>query len=589
MGLTSALFAGLTGMKANEFRMDVIGNNIANVNTYGYKAARADFQAQFSTTFSFGSAPSGAFGGTNPLQVGAGVTVGATRRNFAGGAPETTGMKTDLAIQGQGMFILDRPDGSRVYTRDGGFQINSENYLTSADGFFLQGYGIDTSFNVVEGTLGRIRLPMGEITTASPTSEAAFSGNITAMGDAADGAKGDIRGFLTSNVLFSASGGPGLVVGGVAGTGITSVYGGPSGTERLFEAGNIITVSQASKGGADLPTESFTVVGTEKLQDFIDWLEDVLGIFNRTDYPALPDLGAANEPGITITAAGEIQIVGNMGVKNELDINTTSIQVAKGTAATDPLVGSPFTFTPPANQAIVGESVRTSFRAYDSLGMSVDIDLTLVMAAKDDNGGIEWRYFAESSDNITSTGVIRALGTGTIKFDGNGNYMEGTSLTIPLQRVGTGAVTPQSITLDFSVLNSFDMISSVSLLSQDGFKAGTLADFSVSSDGVVTGSFTNGLNRSLGQVVLATFRNYEGLVAQDNNTYVTGPNSGDAIIKEPLDLGAGSITSAALELSNVDLSREFVNLIVSSTGFSASSRIIQTSDRLLSELMMMTR
>ena len=129
----------------------------------------------------------------------------------------------------------------------------------------------------------------------------------------------------------------------------------------------------------------------------------------------------------------------------------------------------------------------------------------------------------------------------------------------------------------------------MTLLSQDGFQAGTLQDFSIGADGVIVGAFTNGLTRNLGQVVIATFRNYEGLVAITDNLYTTGANSGSAMIKKPAELGAGTISAAALELSNVDLSREFINLIVSSTGFSASSRVIQTSDRLLNELMMLTR
>ena len=577
MGLTSALFAGLTGMKTNEYRMDVIGNNIANVNTYGYKSSRADFQSQFSTTFSFGSAPSGSFGGTNPVQVGAGVTIGSTRRNFGGGAPETTGMKTDLAIQGQGMFILDKADGSRVYTRDGGFQLNAENYLLSADGYFLQGYGIDNSFNVVEGTLGRLRIPLGEITTANPTSAAAFSGNINANGTAADQ-----RCVITSQVLNDGAG----VVLATVGTTLTDVY---SAGVQLFEEGNIITMEEGNKGGGDLPEQSYTVGATDSLGDYIAWLEDVLGINTSADLPDWTGSSPASAtPGVTINATGNIEVVGNMGVDNEIILATGCITTAQGTAGSTPATNNPFTFSTVTGTASTGESIRTSFRAYDSLGMPIDLDITLVMTQKD-SSGIIWRYFAESSANITASGPVRALGTGTIQFDVSGNYLDGQNLSVSLERTDTGAVSPQTITLDFSPLNCFDMVSAMSLLSQDGFQAGTLADFSVSSDGVITGAFTNGLNRNLGQVVLATFRNYEGLVAEANNTYIVGPNSGDAIIKEPLELGAGSITSAALELSNVDLSREFVNLIISSTGFSASSRIIQTSDRLLSELMMLTR
>ena len=181
------------------------------------------------------------------------------------------------------------------------------------------------------------------------------------------------------------------------------------------------------------------------------------------------------------------------------------------------------------------------------------------------------------------------LGTGTIIFDTGGDYQEGTNLNITIDRVDTGTATPQTITLDFRPLDGFASVSAMSIRSQDGFAAGTLVDYSIGQDGIIIGAFDNGLTRQLGQVVLATFRNYEGLVALSDSLYGTGPNSGAAIFKKPMELGAGSISSAALELSNVDLSREFINLIIASTGFSASSRVIQTSDRLLNELMMMTR
>jgi len=237
------------------------------------------------------------------------------------------------------------------------------------------------------------------------------------------------------------------------------------------------------------------------------------------------------------------------------------------------------------DQTALGESVRTSFQAYDSLGVPMQIVITLVMESKTDEG-ITWRYYAESD---ADSDADRVLGTGTVKFDSAGNFLEAEDRNITIDHTNTGAATPQTITLDFSRMDGYAMNSAISLLSQDGFMAGTLQDFSIGSDGIIVGSFDNGLTRQLGEVVLATFRNYEGLVAHADNLYVTGPNSGTPLIKKAMELGAGSITAAALEMSNVDLSREFINLIISSTGFSASSRVIQTSNQLLNELMALTR
>lgn len=581
MGLTSSLFAGLSGMKTNEFAMDVIGNNIANVNTRSFKSSRSLFQSQFYSTFSFGTAPSGDTGGSNPLQVGTGSTVGSVTRDFSGGAPETTGNKTDLAIQGQGVFIIAKPSGAYAYTRDGSFQFNAENYLLTSDGNFLQGYGTDSEFNIVEGTLTNLRIPIGEITTASTTSYAQFSGDLNAGGEVA--ALRPVLTSDTSHTFTDGNGGPAAD----ASTLLTDLY---DGAIDLFTDGNIITLAEANKGGANLPAEEF-IVGTTGTTygHFAAWLEDVLGINTSADLPDLTASGV-DPPGVTIELDGSIKVVGNLGEKNEIILADGSITASKGSSATLPGNTLPFRFTSNIvtddDRTALGESIRTSFKAYDSVGNDMDVYVTLTLESKTDDG-VTWRYYAESAED---TDFDRVVGTGTIQFDTSGNFLEAVERNITIDHADTGAATPQTITLDFSRMDGFAMTSSaISLLSQDGFMAGTLQDFSIGSDGIIVGSFDNGLTRNLGQVVMATFRNYEGLVAQADNLYVAGPNSGDAIIKKPMQLGAGSINSAALELSNVDLSREFINLIISSTGFSASSRVIQTSDQLLNELMMLVR
>ena len=131
--------------------------------------------------------------------------------------------------------------------------------------------------------------------------------------------------------------------------------------------------------------------------------------------------------------------------------------------------------------------------------------------------------------------------------------------------------------------------SNVASVYQDGAPIGTLSSFSVGRDGIITGGFTNGLTRTLGQVAVATFSNPAGLVETGGNMFTTGPNSGNPIVGEPLELGAGAIVGGALELSNVDLSQEFINLILASTGYSAASRVITTTDQLMQQLLVIGR
>ena len=148
MGLTTALNTSLNGLQLNETAIEVIGNNIANAATNGYKASAVQFTTQLSRTLSVGSAPQGQNGGTNPRQVGLGSTTAAIRRDFSQGAITTSTSPSDLAIEGEGFFVLSGADG-QVYTRNGNFTLNNQSQLVNADGLRVKGYGIDDQFNIV--------------------------------------------------------------------------------------------------------------------------------------------------------------------------------------------------------------------------------------------------------------------------------------------------------------------------------------------------------------------------------------------------------------------------------------------------------
>ena len=133
-----SLYAGITGLRNHQLRMDVIGNNIANVNTVGYKASRVTFKELFNQTLQAASAPQGGRGGTNPIQVGLGTTLAGIDVMHVQGPAEYTGGRTDLAIQGDGFFVLSGPDG-QVYTRAGDFRLDAEGYLVNSDGYYVLG------------------------------------------------------------------------------------------------------------------------------------------------------------------------------------------------------------------------------------------------------------------------------------------------------------------------------------------------------------------------------------------------------------------------------------------------------------------
>ncbi len=293
MGLTSALYTGLSGLSSSQFSLDVIGDNIANINTNGFKGSRSLFQTQFARTISAGTKPSTTQGGTNPMQIGLGSTVGAIQRSFTAGALETTGVPSDLAIEGDGFFVLRTPENEQVFSRDGAFSLSADARLISSDGFFVQGYSVNRDFKLIPGALGDISIPLGTLTTARATTTAELNGTLNSNGTVAT--QGTI---LRSQILHDAANNP-----ITAATNLTVVKN-PGGAP-LLAAGDIITIEGVKRGGRDIPNESF-IVGTtgNTVGDFLAWLDDVIGIDTTA--------GVGGSPGVQVTGDGRLEIQGNV-------------------------------------------------------------------------------------------------------------------------------------------------------------------------------------------------------------------------------------------------------------------------------------
>lgn len=177
----TAIFTGVTGLKAFQRQLDVIANNIANVNTVGYKGSRVLFADLFSQTLQGGSAPEGTFGGTNPMQVGLGVGVGAIDVDHGQGSLLTTGVTSDLAIQGNGMFILNDGSGN-TYSRDGSFALNGNGFLVDpSTGLFVEGFTVDSTGVIdTDAPVGHIEVPIGGSAIVRATTLSTLVGNLTA-------------------------------------------------------------------------------------------------------------------------------------------------------------------------------------------------------------------------------------------------------------------------------------------------------------------------------------------------------------------------------------------------------------------------
>jgi flagellar hook protein FlgE len=563
MGLTSALYTGVSGLDVNQTWLNVIGNNVANSNTTAFKSSSVLFAPQFYVTDTNATAPTTTFGGTNPSQEGLGATVASVQKNLSAGAIQPTGNPTDMAIEGSGYFVLQ--GAGQSYTRDGSFGLNSSDQLTSTGGQFVQGYGVDSQGNVQAGALQNLTIPLGSTSVAKATGNASMQGNLDGSGAVATGSS-----ILLSQDLTT--------VGGTAPTAaslLTTVSSPTTPTTPTFITGETLSLA-GSQGGRTLPSATFTVTSTSKVSDLMSFFQQGMAI--DTSVPATtPPAGVTLEAG----AAGSAHLVitGNTGTQNALEISGSGLSASTG--------GTPLSFNDGTDAAgftsnPTGESVHTTFQAYDSLGTPVNVNVTAVLESKS-NAGNTWRFYAESPDNKVGGPV---LGNGTLTFDTNGNLTASTGTNINIDRSGTGAASPLGVTLNFSKVTELSGQQSTLVMStQDGFAAGSLASFSVGEDGTITGAFTNGQTRTLGQVAVANFTDPQGLTDQGGNLFGSSASSGAPQISAPGALGSGTLRGSALEQSNVDLSTEFTNMIVASTGFSASSRVITTSNQMIQELL----
>lgn len=402
-----SMFSGVTGLRNHQVKMDVIGNNIANVNTIGFKKSRVTFQDALSQTIRGATAPQGNMGGSNPQQVGLGMTVSTIDVLHTQGSSETTGKVTDLMIDGDGFFIVG--DGrNNFFTRAGNFDFDRDGNLVNADGLLVMGWMADNTGNInTMLPVGPINIPRGKSIQPRATTSAVYVNNLDA----------------------------GMAVG-------------------------------------------------------TSW-DTILPVYDSQ----------GNEYAVTIRFT-------KSGV-NTWDVTTT-------TAGFSLPAGLQITFKPDGtfNSVVNGPAVLTA---------------------------------------------------------------------------APPGVNPISVNLDFSQMTQFASPCTARYNFQDGYTSGVLEGYSIDTAGVITGRFSNGLTQKLAQVALANFNNPAGLLKMGGNLYAYSNNSGDPQIGPAGTGGRGDIAPGKVEMSNVDLSEEFTQMIITQRGFQANSRIITTSDEMLQELVNLKR
>jgi flagellar hook protein FlgE len=447
--------------------MDVIGNNIANVNTTGFKLGRVNFQDMISQTLAGAARPTDELGGVNPQQVGLGMMVASIDTIHTQGSFQTTGVMTDLAIAGDGFFILNAGN-QQYYTRAGAFALDEDGLLVNpANGMKVQGWMAET----VEGRtlinnaadVGDLIIPVGSKDPAAATTEVNLACNL------------DKR----------------------------------------------TTPIAPDAGAADIAAGTWTL--DKDIYDTFGNLHTLRIEFTKSQDPAAPNSWVG-----TVTVDGELEEATNVSVDvgeaNVADNNTFTINFS--------------------NLGVLESAV-------DSLGDAAAEGLLQLQVGFD---------------------VLGAT-------PGPAGEPVRQEFSINLGEVGAAV----------NAVTQFAERSSTKAVEQNGYTMGYMESFKIDQNGVITGVYSNGSNRYLGQVALASFTNAGGLDKAGENTYVESNNSGTANIGPVGVAGKGKIRPGTLEMSNVDLAAQFTDMIVTQRGFQANSRTIQTADTLLQELLTLKR
>jgi flagellar hook protein FlgE len=549
-----SLFSGVSGLRNHQTRMDVIGNNISNVNTVGFKASRAQFQDVLSQTVSAAAAPQGNRGGTNPMQVGLGMGLASIDTIFTDGSFQPTGKDTDLSIKGQGFFVL--ADGSdQIYTRAGNFDFDTDgNFIVPGTGYKVKGWVADNNGVINTATNPTdIQIQVGKIMPARASTTLDYANNLSAddpIGSTVTAAR-DVYDTLgnASNVKETFTKvGEGQWLANVTVPGATGL----TNTRRLItfdSTGKNPTIQLATPTPVmPAPTPAVNFYAGANYQ-----LDKTLSSVHSQNITVLQADGSPRTIKLTYTADATTAGLWNLSVADANDSSKT-VTITAG-AHVDEAPAGTYTFT--------GGSIT----------------------------------YTDSSDGTTNTFTLPASVVGTASGTGvfankqvivdtvtpaNGLYTVAANANLNFTPPGGGAAL--SIALDMATLTQFGGESTIQATATDGYAAGTLDTKSIDTSGIIVGKFTNGKTMNLGQVALATFNNPGGLTKVGDNLFAESNNSGSAQVGTSGTGGRGSFNPGSLEMANVDLANEFSNMIITQRGFQANSKIITVTDEMLQDL-----
>jgi len=576
--MLKSLYSGVSGLQSHQIAMDVESNNIANVNTTGFKYSRANFSNILAQTSAIATAPQGQLGGKNPVQVGLGTTVNSTTTIYAQGSIQNTDKNTDVAIQGDGFFIVSS-DGGRTnkYTRAGDFKFDAAGNFVDNNGFIVQGYLKDPATGKVDssGSPEDIVIDPGLTTPANPTGSVVLKANLNS------GA------LVNSFAAAYAVDDTGTVKGG-APSGDIGVMFGSTGEAFSLQEGEGVEIS--FDGGTTKSNYSYTsdaaLVTTAAGADKV--FHSMADLREAMDNEA--SAAAGTNVSVTVDETGQFKIENSDAAGNDLQIQvkaidgiventkfTTSMKALESTVT----AGSGVTYSQSFNAATHSSSIDI----FDSLGSKHTLRTEFRKTSSS-----EWAI----KFSVPSPGTLNTY-EGKISFNSDGSLQKSPVPSNLLFTGNNGSKPDQKVDLNFGTtgqfdgITSFDSPSSTSGISQDGFTGGDLVGIRIDQSGTLIGSFSNGRSFGLAQIGMAKFTNNEGLSTEGGNVYNQTANSGEPIIGTAATGGRGFIQASSLEASNVDLSKSLTNLIIIQRGYEANGKTITTSDEMLQTLLGLKR
>jgi len=559
--MSFALMAGVTGLQAHQRMLDVAGNNLANVNTIGYKSSRIIFSEMLAQILKRASAPTSTIGGINPQQIGSGVQVAGITPDTSQGNLIRTNSPLDLAIEGEGYFVLS--DGSRnVYSRAGAFAVDANsNLVDPSTGYIVQRIGtVGESDGFQTPGVADTKIPYDVAMPANATSEIKVSGNLSADASLAT----TQTNLLRSDTTYTSSGSNAL------GSTRISDLDQFSGALGVVDTDGKLYVTGVQPDG----TAVTDAVGLDV--DVNTTLADVLTYIDT-------QLGAAN-----VTASisnGRIVVTDDNSGYSQTDIALSYTGSSDGTDSLT--VPGYFELATVGGEEVKGFNIIT----YDSQGGSHALSGAFVRT----NTVNLWDLILTSISGSVSELTFDNRRIEGIEFNGSDGSFAGlnTGIGDTSQFTVTFAhdtANPQVITVDmgtqgqYNGLTQFARESTAVAKEQDGYPTGDLSSVSVSNEGYIIGSFTNGVKKNLATIQLALFKNPPALESVGGGYFTSSVNSGEAIATQGMIGGAGTIHGGSLEKSNADVASLFVSMIEAQNGYHANARTIKIANDMLKEL-----